>query len=208
MHLPCPTDLPDHVTHKPVFLELSERVGCDRVTGEPLPLQRVTINPSSGGVVTLVGSCPVSPADSVDAETLLDLRARLLRAGSVRARIAKLAEIVNDGQALRSGATSLSDDLDGHLTCREIGRAARYLADHGRPPLPSLVARTGSERARARKRADETLRLVAESLAMRAAGASATEADEAVAEPVYRWRADIAAFRMRLRTVAKRLRPE
>ncbi len=155
------------------------------------------------GVITLVGHGPATAADRVDAATLLELRAYLLAAPAVRARLLALQAV--DPSALQAGASALSKDLDGHLSCVEIERAVPRAAGL---LSPGLVASTGTVRTRARAPSSETVRIVAESLALRAEGASAAKADETIAESCYRWRADVACYRKRLREVAARLRPE
>jgi hypothetical protein len=209
-------DLQIGPSHEPVgppgettLLGLPEALGSDPETGEAQPLQRVTIH-AGGGVSTLVGDTPATSADAADITMGADVRAMILATAGVQARLVELVEAPAD--ALRVGAKSLSDDLQGTLTCREIEwvitrRQLRVASQ------PSPVVHTGSGRKRPHSRAGETVRLAVKALGLIAGGLSPTEADEVVAaaagvEGARRTTEEITLYRNRVVHDLVRLRPE
>jgi hypothetical protein len=160
---------------------------------------------SSASVWVLCGSAAATAGDRADAETFRDLKHRLLTSAGVLARLAELALLGRDDPARAQGISRLVDELEHHLSPRDIDLAAERLTCD-QPPVANVVGFTGKVVKGARPRAPETVALVARSLELRVEGLGITEADERTADEVRaRGQAPdlsteaIAIYRLRLR---------
>lgn len=161
----------------------------------------------SGGSYLLFGTDESTRADVRDAEALLLLRRLLLEDEAVQVRLDAVIELrvqatAEDHAAYSAALAGLSADLDGHLSVGELDRLAAKGYD--RPPL--VMLRSGHDRPRARTPSDQTMRIVAAALVMRAEGHSWAEAHDFAAgdKPAH----FVGEYRRRLRDTLSRRDPD